>query len=81
MLSVHFNKEFFINALKANKNMVTFLSTTIALMLTLLIQGLMQGNLRLEYFGYALIVSMAFFIWSVVDTKYRSKKCESCLEE
>ncbi|MEG2359624.1 hypothetical protein [Acinetobacter sp.] len=74
MLSIHFNKEFFINALKANKNMVTFLSTTIALMLTLLLQGLMQGNLRLEYFGYALIVSFAFFLWAAIDEKYRKQK-------
>ncbi|MGA8883262.1 MAG: hypothetical protein WB445_06575 [Acinetobacter sp.] len=74
MLSIHFNKEFFINALKANKNMVTFLSTTIALMLTLLLQGLMQGNLRLEYFGYALIVSFAFFLWAAIDEKYRKQR-------
>ena len=75
MLSVHFNKEFFINALKANRNMVTFLSTTIALMLTLLIQGLMQGNLRLEYFGYAVAVSFAFYLWAVIDEKFRQQKC------
>ena len=80
MLSIHFNKEFFINALKANKNMVTFLSTTIALMLTLLIQGLMQGNLRLEYFGYAVIVSFAFYLWAVIDAKYRKQKCSDYLE-
>lgn len=54
--------------------MVTFLSTTIALMLTLLLQGLMQGNLRLEYFGYALIVSFAFFLWAAIDAKYRKQK-------
>ena len=54
--------------------MVTFLSTTIALMLTLLLQGLMQGNLRLEYFGYALIVSFAFFLWAAIDEKYRKQK-------
>ncbi|RKG44667.1 MULTISPECIES: hypothetical protein [Acinetobacter] len=71
MLSIHFNKQFFINALKANKNMVTFVSTTFALMLTLLIQGLIHGNLKPEYFMYAIIVSCAFFVWAVVDQKYR----------
>ena len=74
MLSVHFKKQFFINALKANKNMVTYMSTTIALMLTLLIQGLIQGNLRPEYFAYALIVSVAFYFWAVIDHKYRKRK-------
>ncbi|MGE8559568.1 MAG: hypothetical protein ACN6NJ_01265 [Acinetobacter sp.] len=77
MLSLHFNKQFFINALKANKNMVTYLSTTIALMLTLLIHCLIQGNLKLEFFGYALIVSGAFYLWAVVDHKYRKQKKSS----
>ena len=39
MLSLHFNKQVFINALKANNNLVTFLSTTFALLLTLVFQG------------------------------------------
>ena len=74
MLSLHFNKEIFINALKANKNMVTYLSTTVALLVTLIIHGLIQGNLKLEYFLYAFIVSIAFYIWAVVDQKYRQQK-------
>ena len=71
MLSLHFNKQFFIDALKANANLVTFLSTTIALMLTLIVHGLIQGNLKAEYFAYALIVSAAFYLWLVIDQKYR----------
>ena len=50
MLSLHFNKQVFINALKANKNMVTYLSTTIALMVIMIMHGLIQGNLKAEYF-------------------------------
>lgn len=74
MLSIHFNKEVFINALKANKNMVTYLSTTAALLVTLIIHGLIQGNLKPEYFLYAFIVSVAFYIWALVDQKYRQQK-------
>ncbi|MFD1437363.1 hypothetical protein [Acinetobacter terrae] len=74
MLSLHFNKEIFINALKANKNMVTYMSTTVALLVTLIIHGLIQGNLKPEYFLYAFIVSIAFYIWAVVDQKYRQQK-------
>lgn len=71
MLSVHFNKQVFIDALKTNTDLVTFLSTSIALMLTLFVHCLIQGNLKLEYFGYAMIVSMVFFLWALVDQKYR----------
>ena len=74
MLSLHFNKEIFIKALKANKNMVTYMSTTVALLVTLIIHGLIQGNLKPEYFLYAFIVSIAFYIWAVVDQKYRQQK-------
>ena len=74
MLLLHFNKEIFINALKANKNMVTYMSTTVALLVTLIIHGLIQGNLKPEYFLYAFIVSIAFYIWAVVDQKYRQQK-------
>ncbi|TCB48369.1 hypothetical protein E0H83_01110 [Acinetobacter terrestris] len=74
MLSIHFNKQVFINALKANKNMVTYLSTTAALLVTLIIHGLIQDNLKPEYFLYAFIVSVAFYIWALVDQKYRQQK-------
>ena len=71
MLSLHFNKQVFINALKANKNMVTYLSTTIALMVIMIKHGLIQGNLKAEYFAYAIVVSFAFYLWAVVDQKFR----------
>ena len=71
MLSVHFKKQVFIDALKANTNLVTFFSTTVALILTLVVHCFIQGNLKFEYVGYALIVSAAFFLWAVIDQKYR----------
>jgi len=80
MLSLHFNKEIFINALKANKNMVTYLSTTAALLVTLIIHGLIQGNLKPEFFIYAFIVSVAFYVWAVVDQKYRYQKQNTSTE-
>ncbi|GAA5184605.1 hypothetical protein GCM10023345_15670 [Acinetobacter kookii] len=80
MLSLHFNKEIFINALKANKNMVTYLSTTAALLVTLIIHGLIQGNLKPEFFIYAFIVSVAFYVWAIVDQKYRYQKQNTSTE-
>lgn len=76
MFSLHFDKQVFINSLKANKNLVTYMSTTFALMLTLMLHGLIQGDLKLEYFAYALIVSVAFFLWAVIDSRYRKQHCE-----
>ncbi len=70
----HFNTQVFINALKANQNLVTFLSTTFALMLTLLLQGSIQGNLKPTYFLYALLVCIAFAIWTSIDQKFRGCK-------
>ena len=80
MLSLHFNKQVFINALKANKNMVTYLSTTIALMVIMIMHGLIQGNLKPEFFMYAFIASFAFYIWAVVDQKYRYQKQSNSTE-
>lgn len=71
MSPIHFNKLFFINTLKTNNNSIVFSSTTIALMLTLLLQGSIQGNLKPQFFVYAAIVSIAFYIWAIIDTKYR----------
>ncbi|ENX05861.1 hypothetical protein KTH73_01930 [Acinetobacter courvalinii] len=70
MLSIHFNKQVFINALKANDTVV-YATTTLALMVTLLFQGTIKGNLKPEYFAYALIVSVAFCMWAIVDRKFR----------
>ena len=72
MSPIHFNKQVFISTLKANNNTIVFLSTTIALMLTLLLQGTIQGNLKPQFFMYAVIVSMAFYVWAFIDYKYRS---------
>ncbi|WP_179999508.1 hypothetical protein [Acinetobacter sp. YH12239] len=74
MLSLHFNKQVFINTLKANNNAVVFLSTMFALMLTLVLQGTIQGTLKLEYFAYALAATLAFYVWAFIDTKYRTQK-------
>ena len=80
MLSLHFNKQVFINTLKANKNMVTYLSTTVGLMVILIMHGLIQGNLKPEFFMYAFIASIAFYIWAVVDQKYRYQKQSNSTE-
>ncbi|WOE31877.1 MULTISPECIES: hypothetical protein [unclassified Acinetobacter] len=70
MLSTHFNKQVFIDALKT-KHMVTYFSTTFALMVILAFHGLIQGNLRPEFFLYAFIVSLAFALWNIIDHKQR----------
>ncbi|EPG37695.1 hypothetical protein [Acinetobacter colistiniresistens] len=70
MLSIHFNKQVFINTLKANDSIV-YATTTVALMVTLLFQGTIKGNLKPEYFAYALVVSLAFCMWAIVDRKFR----------
>ncbi|MFC6052145.1 hypothetical protein A6M14_05085 [Acinetobacter sp. Ac_877] len=70
MLSTHFNKEIFINTLKT-KHMVTYLSTTFALMMILAIHGIIQGNLKPEFFVYAFVVSLAFAMWNIIDHKCR----------
>ncbi|NIE95035.1 hypothetical protein NDN11_08150 [Acinetobacter sp. C26M] len=70
MLSIHFNKQVFINALKTNDSIV-YAITTLALMVTLLFQGTIKGNLKPEYFAYALVVSLAFCTWALVDRKFR----------
>ena len=73
MLSLHFNKQVFIDSLKTNKKLVTYLSTTIGLMVILMIHSLIQGNLKPEFFVYALFVSAAFYLWDIVDHKFRKK--------
>ena len=74
MLSIHFNKQVFINSLKTNKKLVIYLSTSIALMIILSIHGLIQGNLKPEFFIYALLVSAAFYVWDVIDHKFRKQR-------
>ena len=74
MLSLHFNKQVFINALKTNKSLIIYLSTTFGLMLMILIHGLIQSNLKPEFFLYAVLVSFAFYAWDVVDHKHRKQQ-------
>ena len=71
MLSIHFNKQVFIKSSKANTKLVTYISTTLALFVTLFIHGLIQGNLKPEFFAYAIVVSLAFYVWDLVDHKSR----------
>jgi hypothetical protein len=70
MLSTHFNKQVFINTLKT-KHVTTYLSTTIALMVILALHGMLQGNLKPEFFLYAFVVSIAFALWNLIDHKCR----------
>ena len=60
--------------------MVTYLSTTVPLIVTPIIHGLIQGNLKPEFFMYAFIVSVAFYVWAVVDQKYRQQKQNTSTE-
>ena len=80
MLSIHFNKQFFINSLKTNSKLVIYISTTLAIFLMILMHGLIQGNLKPEFFMYAFIVSIAFYIWAVADQKYRQQKQNNSTE-
>ena len=75
MLSLHFNKQVFINTLKTTDSSI-YAITTLALMATLLFQGTIMGNLKPEYFAYALIVSLAFCTWGIVDRKFRQMSAE-----
>ncbi|RYL26752.1 hypothetical protein [Acinetobacter piscicola] len=81
MLSLHSNKQVFINSLKANKKLVIYLSTTFALMTILFLHGLIQGNLKPEFFVYALVVSAAFCIWELIDHKTRKSAKASAATE
>lgn len=80
MLSIHFNKQVFINSLKTNDSIIYGI-TTLALMMTLFLQGMIKGNLKPEYFAYALIVSMAFCAWGIIDGKLRDKFQNNCMEK
>ena len=74
MLSIHFNKQFFINSLKTNSKLVIYISTTLAIFLMILMHGLLQGNLQPEFFGYALIVTAVFYIWDIIDHSQRKQR-------
>ena len=71
MLSTYFTKQTFMNACKNNSDFVVFLSSTVALMLMIVLHGLIQSNLQPAYFMYAILVSGIFYIWTIIDQKYR----------
>ncbi len=71
MHSLPLNKRSFAKVFKNDKNFLNYVVTTVALMLTLLFHGVINGNLKLEHFLYALIVSALFSIWALIDHKCR----------
>lgn len=77
MFQSHFSKKDFIQSLKSNQNLVMFLSTTFALMLILTLHSLIQGQIKLIYFAYAMVVSAAFCSWAIVDNKFRKQPIKS----
>lgn len=79
MLSLHFNKEVFTDTMKT-KHIVTYLSTTLAIMIMLAIYGFIQGNLKPELFVYAFFMSIAFAIWNLVDHKCRKTEKYKALD-
>lgn len=70
---ISMNKLIINNAVKHNPQFLTYCFTTLALMLTLTFQGAITGNLKPAYFFYALVVSLAFAVWAVIDHKFRKK--------
>ena len=74
MLSTHFNKQVFINSLKKNSKLVIYISTTLAIFLMILIHGLIQDNLRPEFFAYALVVTAVFYVWDMIDHNQRKQR-------
>lgn len=58
---------------KSNQHFMTYALTTCALMLTLVIQGTIHGNLAPTHFIYALISCIAFAVWAIVDHNNRKQ--------
>lgn len=77
MIQTHLIKKDFLHSLKSNQNFVMYLSTTIALMLILALHSLIQGQIKLVYFAYAMVVSAAFYSWALIDNKFRKKPIKS----
>ncbi|SDB87425.1 hypothetical protein [Acinetobacter boissieri] len=63
-----------VSNIKSYPNVIVYLLTTCALMLTLAIQGTIQGNLQVTHFLYALLASAAFATWAIFDLKARQTK-------
>jgi hypothetical protein len=62
----HMNKN-----IRFNPNIAIYMMMTIALLATLSVQGVINGNLKAEQFLYAIAVSVAFSVWAMVDAKFR----------
>ena len=60
MLSIHFNKQVFINSLKTNSKLVIYLSTTLAIFLMILMHGLIQGIYNLNFLPMLLLLQLFF---------------------
>lgn len=69
MISI--NKQAFVHAIKNDSNVAIYLSTTLALLATLGFQEVIRGNLKLEHFAYAILVSFFFVVWAIIDRKFR----------
>lgn len=64
-------KQNFIHAIKKDQNLMTYVITTGALLLTLSVQETIRGNFNPTHFGYSLLVSFLFITWAVLDYKCR----------
>lgn len=63
-----------VNNIKSYPNFIVYVLTTCALMLTLAIQGTIQGNLKIIHFLYALVACATFSTWAIIDLKTRQLK-------
>lgn len=70
------NTKALMNA-RINPNIAIYMVMTIALMLTLSVQGIISGNLKAEQFLYAIGVSIAFSVWAMIDAKFRQNNIDS----
>lgn len=69
MISI--NSQALAHAFKQNSNFSTYVFTTFALLATLGIQEVIQGQLTPQHFLYALMVSFSFVVWAIIDYKFR----------
>lgn len=75
----HFDKKNFIDVMKT-KHLMTYFSTTLALMLMLVFYSFIQGDFKAEFFLYAFLLSLAFALWDVIDHVYRKQQKASISE-
>ena len=70
MMSLHLNKQAVHHTLQS-KAFVNYAVTSIALLMTIFLQGVIKGDLHLKYFVYALLACGAFSLWAFSDHQYR----------